>query len=186
MIPGPNCPRKSTSAQDVMKNRYTVEMAKSTKKKSKSGTGSTIALNKKARHNFLLGDRTEAGLVLEGWEVKSLRAGKVQLVDAYIFLKNNEAFLNSCVISPLNTASTHIHPEPRRIRKLLLHRTELDRLIGNVERKGFSLIPTAMYWKHGRVKLEIALAKGKKEHDKRATLKEQDWKRDKQRILKHG
>ena len=163
-------------------------MAKSSKKKGKAGSnaGSTIALNKKARHNYTLGDRTEAGLALQGWEVKSLRAGKVQLVDAYILLKNNEAWLLGCVISPLQTASTHINPDPTRTRKLLMHRDEIDRLIGAVDRKGFSLIPTAMYWKRGRAKLEIALAKGKKEHDKRADIKERDWKRDKQRIMKHG
>jgi len=162
-------------------------MAKSDKKKSRSVAGSsTIALNKKARHDYTLTDRVEAGIALEGWEVKSLRAGKVQMVDSYILLKNNEAFLFGCVISPLQTASTHITPDQRRTRKLLLHRDEISRLIGAVERKGYSLIPTAMYWKRGRAKLEIALAKGKKEHDKRSDLKERDWKRDKQRILKHG
>ena len=119
-------------------------------------------------------DRIEAGLALEGWEVKSLRAGKVQLVDSYVLLKNGEAFLFGALITPLPTASTHIHPDPTRTRKLLLHRDELDRLIGAVERKGYSLVPTAMYWKKGRAKLEIALAKGKKAHDKRAALKERD------------
>lgn len=162
-------------------------MAKSGKKKSKSGaSSSTIALNKKARHDYTLTDRIEAGIALEGWEVKSLRASNVQMVDSYILLKGNEAFLFGCLITPLPTASTHIKPDPRRTRKLLLHRGEIDRLIGAVDRKGFSLIPTAMYWKHGRAKLEIALAKGKKEHDKRSDLKERDWKRDKQRIMKHG
>jgi len=161
-------------------------MAKSAKKKDKSKTGSTIALNKKARHNYILEDRLEAGLALEGWEVKSLRAGKVQMVDSYVLLKDNQAWLFGCLITPLPTASTHIHPDPIRTRKLLLHRDEIDRLVGAVERKGYSLIPTALYWKKGRAKLEIALAKGKKEHDKRATLKDRDWKRDKQRILKHG
>jgi SsrA-binding protein len=161
-------------------------MAKSAKKKDKSKTGSTIALNKKARHNYILEDRLEAGLALEGWEVKSLRAGKVQMVDSYVLLKHNQAWLFGCLITPLPTASTHIHPDPTRTRKLLLHRDEIDRLVGAVERKGYSLIPTALYWKKGRAKLEIALAKGKKEHDKRATLKDRDWKRDKQRILKHG
>jgi SsrA-binding protein len=161
-------------------------MAKSAKKKDKSKTGSTIALNKKARHNYSLEDRLEAGLALEGWEVKSLRAGKVQMVDSYVLLKDNQAWLFGCLITPLPTASTHIHPDPTRTRKLLLHRDEIDRLVGAVERKGYSLIPTALYWKKGRAKLEIALAKGKKEHDKRATLKDRDWKRDKQRILKHG
>ena len=161
-------------------------MAKSGKKKVKSKPSSTIALKKKARHEYMLEDRLEAGLALEGWEVKSLRAGKVQLVDSYILLKNNEAWLFGCHISPLPTASTHIQPDPRRSRKLLLHRYEIDRLVGAVERKGYSLIATAMFWKKGRAKLEIALAKGKKTHDKRAATKDRDWQRQKQRILKHG
>ncbi|MCA1805368.1 MAG: SsrA-binding protein SmpB [Xanthomonadaceae bacterium] len=153
--------------------------------KSKSPS-STIALNKKARHDFHIEERFEAGLVLEGWEVKSLRAGKVQLVDSYVIVKNGEAFLFGCLITPLLTASTHIQPDATRTRKLLLHRDQLDKLIGAVERKGYALIPTAMYWSHGRAKLEIGLAKGKKEFDKRATLKDRDWQRQKQRILKHG
>jgi SsrA-binding protein len=162
-------------------------MAKSAKKKDKAkAASSTIALNKKARHDYILEDRLEAGLALEGWEVKSLRAGKVQMVDSYVLLKDNQAWLFGCLITPLPTASTHIKPDPMRTRKLLLHRSEIDKMIGAVERKGYSLIPTALYWKKGRAKLEIALAKGKKEHDKRAALKERDWKRDKQRILKHG
>ena len=161
-------------------------MAKSAKKKDKANPGSTIALNKKARHNYILEDRLEAGLALEGWEVKSLRAGKVQMVDSYVLLKDNQAWLFGCLITPLPTASTHIQPDPIRTRKLLLHRDEIDKMVGAVERKGYSLIPTALYWKKGRAKAEIALAKGKKEHDKRATLKDRDWKRDKQRILKHG
>jgi len=160
-------------------------MAKSAKKKDKTSPGSTIALNKKARHEYALEDRFEAGLALEGWEVKSLRAGKVQLVDSYILLKDNEAWLFGALITPLPTASTHIHPDPTRTRKLLLHRDEIDRLVGAVERKGYSLIPTAMYWKKGRAKLEIALAVGKKSHDKRAAIKERDWQRDKQRLLKN-
>jgi SsrA-binding protein len=162
-------------------------MGKSAKKKDKAKAASnTIVLNKKARHDYILEDRLEAGLALEGWEVKSLRAGKVQMVDSYVLLKDNQAWLFGCLITPLPTASTHIKPDPMRTRKLLLHRSEIDKMIGAVERKGYSLIPTAMYWKRGRAKLEIALAKGKKEHDKRAALKERDWKRDKQRILKHG
>lgn len=160
-------------------------MAKSSKKKDKKPS-STIALNKKARHDYQLEDRFEAGLVLEGWEVKSLRAGKVQMVESYVLLKNGEAFLFGCLITPLPTASTHIQPDSRRTRKLLLHQHEIDRLIGAVDRKGYSIIPTAMYWSKGRAKLEIALAKGKKEHDRRADIKERDWKRDKKRILKHG
>ena len=161
-------------------------MAKSSKQNTSANSGSTIALNKKARHEYTLEDRLEAGLALEGWEVKSLRAGRVQMVDSYILLKNGEAFLFGALITALPTASTHINPDPRRTRKLLMHRDEIDKLIGAVERKGYSLIPTAMYWRKGRAKLEIALAKGKKEHDKRATLKDRDWQRDRQRILKHG
>jgi SsrA-binding protein len=160
------------------------------KAKSSNAAGkpasATIALNKKARHEFTLEDRLEAGLALEGWEVKSLRAGRVQMVDSYILLKDGEAFLFGALITPLPTASTHIHPDPTRTRKLLLHRDQIDKLVGAVERKGYSLIPTAMYWRKGRAKLEIALAKGKKEHDKRAAIKDRDWKRDKQRILKRG
>ena len=159
-------------------------MAKQSKKPANGG--STIALNKKARHEFSIEERFEAGLALEGWEVKSLRAGKVQLVDSYVIVKNTEAFLIGCLITPLQTASTHIHPDPTRTRKLLLHRNELDKLIGAVERKGYALIPLALYWKRGRVKLEIGLAKGKKAHDKRADAKERDWQREKQRVLKHG
>ncbi|HHJ16860.1 MAG TPA: SsrA-binding protein SmpB [Gammaproteobacteria bacterium] len=161
-------------------------MAKKAKKKDKANSGSTIALNKRARHDYILEDRFEAGLALEGWEVKSLRAGKIQIVESYILLKDNEPWLFGCLITPLPTASTHIHPDPTRTRKLLLHREEIDRMIGAVERKGYSLIPTAMYWRKGRAKLEIALAKGKKAHDKRSDIKDRDWKRDKQRILKHG
>jgi len=153
-------------------------------KKDKKSESNTIVLNKKARHDFSLGDRFEAGIVLEGWEVKSLRAKKVQIRDSYVFIKNGEAWLSSTVITPLETASTHIHPEPQRIRKLLLHKDEITKLISAVERKGFTLVATAMYWKKGRAKLEIALAKGKKEHDKRASEKDRDWKREKARMLK--
>jgi len=153
-------------------------------KKDKSSNSSTIVLNKKARHDFTLGDRFEAGIMLQGWEVKSLRAKKVQIRDSYVFIKNNEAWLSSTVITPLETASTHIHPQPQRIRKLLLHRDEITKLVSAVERKGYTLVATAMYWKKGRAKLEIALAKGKKEHDKRASEKDRDWKREKARMLK--
>lgn len=147
-------------------------------------TSSTIALNKKAKHDYALGQRFEAGLVLEGWEVKSLRAGKVQLRDAYVLLKDGEAFLFGAHITPLPSASTHVEADPQRTRKLLLHKDELDQLVGAVERKGFALLATAMYWKKGRAKVEIALGKGKKQHDKRATEKERDWERQKSRILK--
>ena len=153
-----------------------------TKKQSESNT---IALNKKSRHDFILGERYEAGLALEGWEVKSLRAGRIQLRDSYVIIKDGEAWLLGALITPLPTASTHIQPDPQRTRKLLMHREELNKLIGAVERKGYTVVPTAMYWKRGRAKLEIALAKGKQAHDKRATERERDWSREKQRLMKH-
>lgn len=153
-------------------------------KKQKAAPSSTIALNKKARHDFTLEDRLEAGLSLEGWEVKALRAGRVQLRDSYVLVKDAEAFLLGALITPLPTASTHIQPDPTRTRKLLLHREELNKLIGATERRGYTVVPTAMYWKRGRAKLEIALAKGKKAHDKRAVERERDWQREQQRLLK--
>jgi SsrA-binding protein len=152
--------------------------------KQKQKTNSNIAVNRKATHEFFIEERFEAGLVLEGWEVKSLRAGRVQLDQGYVLLKNGQAWLFGAMINPLQTASTHINPEPQRNRKLLLHTRELSKLIGNVERKGFTLVPLSLYWKHNRVKLEIGLAKGKKLHDKRADEKEKDWKRAKQRLFK--
>ena len=156
------------------------------KKKNKTSNSNTIALNKKARHDFFIEDRFEAGIVLQGWEVKSLREGRIQIVDAHVFLKNGEAFVSNLLITPLLTASTHIHPEATRVRKLLLHRSEINKLIGAVERKGYTMVPTALYWKHGKVKIEIGLAKGKQMHDKRATEKDRDWKRDKARVMKSG
>ncbi len=156
------------------------------KKKSKSKTGgNTIALNKKARHEYFIEDRFEAGLSLQGWEVKGLRAGHVQLTESYIVIKNGEAWLFGFHIAPLTSASTHVTPDPTRSRKLLLHRHELDKLIGAVERKGYTLVPLALYWKRGRAKLEIALARGKQQHDKRSTEKNRDWDRQKQRILRN-
>ena len=154
------------------------------KKSAAKGSSSTIALNKKARHNYFIEDRFEAGIALQGWEVKSLREGRVQLTESYVILQNGEAWLFGFHISPLLSASTHITPEPTRSRKLLLHRRELDKLIGAVERKGYALVATALYWKHGRAKLEIALARGKQSHDKRATEKDQEWTRSKQRLLR--
>jgi SsrA-binding protein len=155
------------------------------KKKSSSGrSSSTIALNKKARHDFFIEDRFEAGLVLQGWEVKSLREGRAQLTESYIVINNNEAWLFGFHISPLLSASTHITPDPTRTRKLLLHRRELDRLIGAVERKGYTLVPLALYWKKGRAKLEIALARGKQNQDKRTADKDREWARSKQRLLR--
>ncbi|MEN8166982.1 MAG: SsrA-binding protein SmpB [Pseudomonadota bacterium] len=157
-------------------------------KKAKKSTspGSTIALNKKARHDFFIEERYEAGISLQGWEVKSLREGRAQIKESYITIKDGEAYLFGAHIVPLSTASTHITPDPTRTRKLLLHRKELNKLIGLVERKGYTLIPTAMYWKKGYAKLEIGLAKGKKQHDKRADDRDRDWKREKERIFKRG
>ncbi len=160
-------------------------MAKKPKKKA-GNAGRTIALNKKAKHEYFIEDRYEAGLALQGWEVKSLREGRLQLSESYVTIKDGEAFLFGAHITALPTASKHIHSDPVRTRKLLLHRKELDKLIGLVERRGFTLVPLAMYWNKGIAKLEIGLAKGKKLHDKRATDKDRDWQRDKQRILKHS
>jgi SsrA-binding protein len=156
------------------------------KKKSKKAPSSTIALNKKARFNYHIEDRIEAGIALEGWEVKSLREGKVQIGDGYVLLKDGEAFLLGGLITPMLSASSHVETDPRRTRKLLLHKQEISRLVGAVERKGFTIVATAMYWKRGRAKVELGLAKGKKQHDKRATEKARDWDREKSRILKSG
>lgn len=152
--------------------------------KPSTNRGGTIALNKKARYDYFIEERLEAGLVLQGWEVKSLCAGRVQIVESYILLKNSEAFLFGALITPLLSASTHLSPEPQRSRKLLLHRTQLNKLIGAVERKGFAVIPTALYWKHGKIKLEIGIGRGKKAHDKRDTVKERDWQKQKARLLR--
>lgn len=147
-------------------------------------TTKTIAQHKKARFEYEILEHFEAGLQLEGWEVKSLREGKVQLVDSYVLLKNNEAWLIGCLISPLGTVSTHIRPEPTRTRKLLLHRKEIDKLIGRVQQKGYTVVPLSLYWKNNRVKADLALVLGKKLHDKRETLRERDWQREKQRLIK--
>ena len=152
----------------------------------KSSGGGTIALNKKARHEFFLEDKFEAGLVLQGWEVKSLRAGKVNLVDSYVLMKDGEAFLFGAHISPLPTVSTHFVPDPTRTRKLLLKQRELGRIFGAIAKEGLTCVPLALYWKGGHVKCEIALAKGKKLHDKRATERDRDWNREKSRLLKNS
>ncbi|HXH04079.1 MAG TPA: SsrA-binding protein SmpB [Candidatus Competibacteraceae bacterium] len=152
----------------------------------KTSQDNQIAQNKKAYHDYFIEEHFEAGLALEGWEVKSLRAGRVQLKESHVLIKNGEAFLLGSHISPLASASTHVQPDPTRTRKLLLHREELDRLIGAVERKGYALIPLALYWKRGRAKLDIGLARGKKAYDKRATEKERDWEREKARLLRNG
>ena len=151
--------------------------------KAKASPG-TIALNKRAKFDYQLHERFEAGMVLTGWEMKSIRAGKVQLTDTYVFLKNGEAFLLACNITPLLAASTHVVAEPMRSRKLLLHKRELARLATATQQKGQTCVAVAMYWKGHMVKLEIALATGKKAFDKRATIKDRDWNRDKGRIMK--
>lgn len=146
----------------------------------------TIAENRRARFEYFIEERFEAGLALQGWEVKSLRAGKVQITEAYVFLRNGEAFLFGAHITPLKTSSTHVVAEPTRTRKLLLNQRELAHLVGSVERQGYTLVPLELYWVRGRAKLEIGLAKGKKQHDKRATEKDRDWQRDKARVLRRG
>ncbi len=153
-------------------------------RKDKSKEIPAIALNKRARHEYFIEENHEAGLALQGWEVKSLRAGKAQITEGYVLVKNGEAWLIGAHISPLATTSTHVVADPTRTRKLLLHRRELDRLVGAVERKGHTIVPLKLYWKNGKAKLEIGLAKGKQAHDKRASAKDRDWQREKSRLLK--
>lgn len=145
---------------------------------------STIALNRKAGFDYFIEEQYEAGLVLEGWELKSLRAGKINLSDAHVIIKYGEAFLLGAQIQPLPTASTHSIPDPIRTRKLLLNRKELNHLIGSVERQGYTIVPLSLYWKKNKVKMKIALAKGKKEHDKRDSVKDREWQRDRSRLMK--
>ncbi len=154
------------------------------KKNSDKSDSRVIAHNRKARHEYQIEEQFEGGLSLEGWEVKALRASRAQVAEAYVVIKQNEAWLIGCHINPLESASTHVQPDPTRTRKILLQRRELDRLIGNVERAGYTLIPLDLHWTRGRAKLSIGLAKGKKKHDKRADIKERDWARDKQRLMK--
>ena len=155
------------------------------KKKPKTADN-TIAVNRLARHDYFIEDDFEVGLALEGWEVKSLRAGNLQLKESYVFVKNGEMWLVGAHISPLSSASSHVKADPRRTRKLLAHRREIDRLVGLVDRKGYTLVALSAYWSRGRAKLKIGIARGKKAHDKRATIKERDWKRDQARMLKSG
>lgn len=145
-----------------------------------------IAQNKKARFDFFIEQDYEAGLVLQGWEVKSLRLGKVQINESHIIIKYGEAWLLGAQIQPLMTSASHIETDPIRTRKLMLHRKELDKLIGSVERQGYTIVPLSLYWKRNKIKIKIALAKGKKNHDKRETSKNRDWQRDKARIMKSG
>ena len=153
---------------------------------SKTTGRKTIAVNKRARFEYHIEERLEAGIALEGWEVKAMREGRVQFADSYVLLKDNEAFLFGCRVNPLPTTSTHITPDPVRTRKLLLHRREVDGLFVAVDRRGYTVIPTAMYWSRGKVKVEIGLAKGKRQHDKRKVVKDRDWERQKGRIMKRG
>jgi len=157
----------------------------STKSRKKSTGSATIAQNRRARHDYFIEERFEAGLSLQGWEVKSLRAGKAQLTDSYVFFKNGEAWLLNALITPLNTASTHFAVEPTRPRKLLLNRREIDKIAGAVQAKGYTCVALSLYWSKHMAKCEIALAKGKADHDKRDSLKERDWQRQKQRLMRH-
>jgi SsrA-binding protein len=144
-----------------------------------------IAENKKAQFNYFFEERFEAGMVLQGWEIKAVREGKVQLTDGYVVIRDGELFLIGCLINPLKTASTHVNPEAARTKKLLMHKDEIRRLIGKVEQKGYTLVPVNLHWKNGRVKCDIALAKGKAEHDKRDTIKDREGKREVERAMKH-
>lgn len=144
----------------------------------------SIVENRKAFHDYFIEERYEAGVVLEGWEVKAIRAGRSQLKEAYVIVQNGEIFLLGAHITPLSTASTHVDPDPTRTRKLLLNASEISRLIGAVEREGYTLVPINLHYSRGRIKLEIGLAKGKKQHDKRASEKDKDWKREQQRLLR--
>ena len=144
----------------------------------------SIVENRKAFHDYFIEERIEAGLALHGWEVKAIRAGRAQIKEAYVIVSNGEIFLIGCHISPLPAASTHVTPDPTRTRKLLLHASEIDKLIGSVERSGYTMVPLNLHYKGGHIKLEVGLAKGKKQHDKREAKKEQEWQREKQRLLK--
>ncbi len=157
-------------------------MAKSKKKSSQN----TIAINRKARFDFFIEERFEAGIVLEGWEVKSLRAGKGNIADSYVLMKDGEAWLIGAHFIPLLTASTHIHPDPTRTRKLLLNQRELATLFNAVNKKGFTVVALSLYWKNNRVKVNIGIGRGKQKHDKRETEKDRQWNRDKARIMKHS
>ena len=155
------------------------------KQKSTSKPGSsTIAQNKRARHDYHLEQRYEAGMALQGWELKAIRAGRANIGESYAVVRKGEIFLFGAQITPLIQASTHVVADDRRTRKLLLHREEIDKLIGAIERKGYTLIPLSMYWKNNRAKLDLGLARGKQEHDKRDTEKERDWNREKQRVMR--
>jgi SsrA-binding protein len=155
-------------------------MAKADKGKPKT----VIAENRKARHDYFIEEHYEAGMVLMGWEVKAMRAGRAQLKEGYVYVRSGEVFLTGAHFSPLNSASTHVTADPTRTRKLLLNRGEIDKLVGAVERDGYTLVPLELFWKAGRAKLRIGLAKGKKQHDKRSSEKDRDWERDRARLMR--
>ena len=159
-------------------------MGKNAKDKGKAEGGGTIALNRRARHEYQLGDRYEAGLALQGWELKAIRAGRANIGESYAVVRGGELFLFGAQVTPLSQASTHVVADERRTRKLLLHRHEIDKLVGLVQREGYTIVPTALYWKGNKVKAEVALAKGKQAHDKRDAAKDRDWQRDKQRVMR--
>ncbi len=161
-------------------------MSTKSSKSAAKNTDSRIAENRKALFNYAIEERFEAGMVLQGWEVKALREGKVQLTDGYVVIREGELYLIGCQINPLKTASTHVSPDSVRTKKLLLHKDQIRRLIGKVEQKGHTLVPLNLHWKSGKVKCEIALGKGKKTHDKRTTTKDREWERQKERLMKHG
>jgi SsrA-binding protein len=157
-----------------------------TKKQNQKDQGGTIALNRKARHEYTLQDRFEGGMALQGWEIKSIRQGKANIADSYVIIKDGEAYLFGAVIQPLNSASSHVVCDPERSRKLLLNKREINKLIGAKERDGYTMVPTALYWKGPWVKIEFYLAKGKREFDKRDDIKDRDWSREKERMMKHS
>ncbi len=155
-------------------------------KSRKTHDSHTISVNRKAAFDYFLEQQLEAGIILEGWEVKGLREGRLQLKESYVIVQNAEVYLVGAHISPLFQASTHITPNPTRARKLLLHKREINKLIGATEREGYTLVPLSVYWRKGRVKVQIALARGKKQYDKRQSTKQREWDRDRARILKRG
>ncbi len=178
-----NSPSKKADATSSGKSKDNRPVKVSSKQ---AAAATRIADNKKAMFNYHIEERFEAGMVLEGWEVKSVREGKVQLTDGYVVIRNGEVFIIGCQINPLGTASTHVTPDKVRTKKLLMHKAEIKRLMGKVEQKGFTLVPLDMHWKAGKVKCEIGLAKGKGEHDKRDTIKDREGKREVQRAMKSG
>lgn len=157
-----------------------------TKKKSHKPGSATIALNKRARHEYFIEDEIEAGLSLQGWEVKSLRAGKANISDSYVIMRDGEAYLFGATITPLNVASSHVVCDPTRTRKLLLKQRELANLYGQINRDGYTVVALSLYWKNAWCKIKIGVAKGKKDHDKRDTIKDREWKLDKARIMKNA